>query len=131
VATGAATAGGHGVAAFLRSHPDVARRAWVVELDALGAGELVLCPARRRLPQRVTPGAVVRAVAGAAIDTGDPIDVRRVRRPHSDARTALWLGAAAITLTGGLRPTDGSEGPDPANAERAARIVVHLARTGI
>lgn len=130
VGTAAATADGLGMRAFLRAHPNVARVAWVVELDALGDGEIVVSPVRRRFPQASTPPALLRAIAGAAIDTGDPIDVRRVRRLHSDARAAFLKGSPSAAITGGVRlPLGVESAPDPANAERAARIVDHLART--
>lgn len=137
VATGAATSGNWGVAAFLRSHPDVARLAWLVELDSLGTAEIVARPARQRLPRATTPQALVRAVAGAAIDTGDPIDIRRVRRPHSDADAAFARRTPALTLTAGLGPVPGvpvdeflsADRFDVANVERAARILDRLART--
>lgn len=137
VGTGAATSGNWGVAAFLRAHPEVARVAWVLELDSLGTAEIVVCPARQRLPRASTPPVLVRAVAGAAIDTGDPIDIRRVRRPHSDADAAFARRTPALALTAGLGPVPGlpqdeylsSEGFDVANVERAARIIDRLART--
>jgi len=128
VATGAGTAGSRGMSAYLRAHRDVARTAWVIEIDALGAAALVLVPGRRRFPRAVTPPAVVRAVAGAAIDSGDLIDVRRVPRPHSDANRATAKRVAAVTITGGTN-TLGPEEPDAANTERAARIIDRLART--
>jgi hypothetical protein len=121
--------GGAGMSAFLATHRGTAKRAWIVELDALGDGELVLSPARRRVPSSSTPAACVRAVAGAAIDSGDVIDVRRRRRPHSDAAVAFRRGTAALTITAGLRASAASEHGEGANAERAARIVARLART--
>lgn len=137
VGTGAATSGNWGITAFLRAHPDVARVAWLLELDSLGTAEIVACPARQRVPRVTTPQALVRAVAGAAIDTGDPIDIRRVRRPHSDADIAFARRVPALALTAGLGPVPGlpqdeygsSEGFDVANVERATRIVDRLART--
>jgi hypothetical protein len=56
------------------------------------------------------------------------MSVRRLRRPHSDARAALRMRTPAITLTAGLRPPDLEAAPDVANAERAARVVDGLAR---
>lgn len=129
VATGAATVGGHGMGAFLRTHPELARRAWVVEIDALGAGEIVASVPRPRPLGRRTPRELVRAVATAARLAEDPMPVRRVHRPHSDARVALAYGTPGVTLTGGLRPPEDRDEPDPANAERAARVVDRLART--
>ncbi len=130
VGTAAATSDGLGMRAFLRAHTETARMAWVVELDALGDGEIVVSRVRRRFPQASTPSALLRAIAGAAIDTGDPIDVRHVRRLHSDARAAFLKGCPAAAITGGVRlPLGVESAPDPANAERAARIIDHLART--
>lgn len=129
VATGAATVGGAGMRRFLRTHRDLARSAWVIELDALGASELVLTAGRRRFPRAATPPPVLRAVVGAAIDTGDLIDVRRVIRPHSDADAATASGVAALTLTGGPNTLGAPDAPDAANTERAARIVDQVART--
>ncbi len=127
-ATGGGTSGSYGFAAILRRHPQL-RKSWVVEIDALGAGEVVATPFAPRLLHSGTPEHLVHAVALAARETGDPLQVRRVRRPHSDARAALRLRTAAIALTAGLRPPAApSHGPDPANAERAARIVDRLAR---
>ena len=128
VGSGAGTSGGQGVQALLRSHPEL-RRAWVVEIDALGAGEVVAAPSPARFPRPGTPQPLVRAVVAAARETGDPLSVRRVRRQHSDARAALRLRTGAITITAGLRPPSGDPGPDPANAERAARIVHRLGRS--
>ena len=128
VATGAGTSGSYGFTSFLRGRPDL-RRAWVVEIDALGAGEVVASPFTSRFPHPGTPTLLVRALESAARDTGDPLSVRRVRRPHSDARAALRLRVPAIALTGGLRPPAGESGPDAANAERAARVVDRLARS--
>lgn len=127
VATGAGTSGGHGAAALLRAHPEL-RSAWIIEIDALGSGEVVIAPLPSRFPRPGTPSALVRTLVAAARETGDPIAVRRVRRPHSDARVALRLRTAAITLTAGLRPPAGDPGPDSANAERAARVVDQAVR---
>jgi hypothetical protein len=127
VATGAGTSGGHGLSSFLRRHPDL-RQAWVVEIDALGAGEVVASPLPPRFPRPGTPSTLVRAIVAAARESGDPLSVRSVRRPHSDARAALRMRTAAIALTAGLRPAAGEVGPDAANAERAARVVDQLAR---
>lgn len=127
VATGAGTSGGHGLSAFLRRRPAL-RQAWVVEIDALGAGEVVASPFPPRFPRPGTPSMLIRAIVEAARETGDPLSVRRVRRPHSDARAALRMRTGAIALTAGLRPPAGEQGPDPANAERAARVVDRLAR---
>lgn len=128
VGSGAGTSGGQGLRALLRSHPEL-RTAWVVEIDALGAGEVVAAPSPARFPRPGTPQALVRAVVAAARETGDPLSVRRVRRQHSDSRAALRLRTGAITLTAGLRPPAGDPGPDPANAERAGRVVHRLARS--
>jgi hypothetical protein len=69
------------------------------------------------------------AIAAAAKTSGDPLNVRRVRRPHSDARAALRLRTPAIALTGGLRPPAAdTHGPDTANAERVARVIDRLVR---
>lgn len=125
VATGAATSGGAGITAFLRQHPGL-HRAWIVEVDALGSGEVVASPIPSRFPAPGTPSQLVRGIASAAQATGDPIEVRRVRRPHSDARTALRQRALAITLTAGIRHP-AREGPDAANAARVARVVYALA----
>lgn len=127
VATGAGTSGGHGLTAFLRRYAD-ARRAWVVEIDALGAGEVVASPFAANFPRPGTPPPLVRAVVTAARMTGDPLNVRRVRRAHSDARAALRMRTAAIALTGGLHPPAEQNVPDAGNVERAARIVDGLAR---
>jgi hypothetical protein len=81
VATGAGTAGGCGVASFLHVHREL-RRAWIVEIDALGSGEVVASPVPPRFPHGGTPSALVRALVSAARASGDPLDVRRVRRPH-------------------------------------------------
>jgi hypothetical protein len=128
VASGAGTSGGHGMASFLREHTDN-QGAWVVEIDALGSGEVVASPFPARFPRPGTPAALVRAVVAAAHETGDPLRVLRVRRAHSDATSALRLRTAAITLTAGLKPPADRRGPDPANAERAARVVDRLARS--
>jgi len=127
VASGAGTAGGCGISAFLRTHKDL-RRAWVVEIDALGSGEVVASPVPPRFPHPGTPGVLVRALVAAAQSSGDPLNVRRVRRPHSDARAALRQRTAAMTLTAGLLHPAREPGPDPANAARAARVVLELAR---
>jgi hypothetical protein len=127
LATGAGTAGGFGIAAFLRAHSDL-RRAWVIEIDALGSGEMVGSPVPPRFPHPGTPSVLVRALVGAAQSSGDPLSVRRVRRPHSDARAALRHRTPAITLTAGILHPAREPGPDPANAARAARVVLELAR---
>jgi hypothetical protein len=127
VATGAGTSGGHGLTAFLRRYPE-ARRGWLVEIDALGAGEVVASPFAANFPRPGTPPPLVRAVVTAARMTGDPLNVRRVRRAHSDARAALRMRTAAIALTGGLHPPSEQSVPDAGNVERAARIVDGLAR---
>lgn len=129
VATGSGTAGSGGLRALFRMHRDIAKLAWVIEVDALGSAELVVTPGRRRFPRMTTPPAVLRAIAGAAIDSGDLIDIRRVPRPHSDANAATGLGVPALTLTGGQNALGPAPNPDAANAERAARIVDRLART--
>jgi hypothetical protein len=127
VATGAGTTGAYGLDAFLRSRPDL-RDAWLVEIDALGTAEMVAAPCAARFPRPGTPTPLVRAVVAAAREAGDPLAVRRVRRSHSDARAALRRRVPAIALTAGLHPPAGGPGPDPANAERAARIVDAFAR---
>jgi hypothetical protein len=129
VGSGACISGGHGMTAFLVRHPD-ARDAWVVEIDALGAGEVVASPFPARFPRPGTPSQLVRAVVAASRATGDPINVRRIAHAHSDARAALRSRTSAITLTAGLRPPAAEPAPDVANAERAARIVDGLARLG-
>jgi hypothetical protein len=127
-ATGAGTSGSYGLTALLRRRREL-REAWVVEIDALGSGEVVASPFAPRFPHPGTPQQLVRAVATAAKESGDPLTVRRLRRPHSDARAALRMRTPAIALTGGLRqPAAESHGPDPANAERAARVIDRLVR---
>jgi hypothetical protein len=126
-ATGGGTSGSYGLVAILKRHRQL-RKAWVIELDSLGAGEVVASPFAARFLHAGTSEELKRAVAAAARESGDPLTVRRVRRPHSDARAALRLGTVAIALTGGVRPPAAADhGPDPANAERAARIVDRLA----
>jgi hypothetical protein len=127
VATAGGTSGSYGLKSFLRQHREL-RKAWIVEIDALGTGEVVASPFPARFPYPGTPPQLVRAVVAAARYTGDPLTVRRIRRPHSDARAGLRARAPAIALTGGLRPPAAGEGPDAANAERAARVVDSLAR---
>jgi hypothetical protein len=129
VAAGAGTPGSFGVSAFLRSRSET-KGAWVVDIDALGTGEMIASPIAARFPFPGTPQVLSRALAGAARESGDPLSIRRVRRPHSGARAALRLRRPAIDLTGGLRPPAGARGPDLANAERAARIIERLARLG-
>lgn len=128
VGTGAGTSGSYGLTTFLRRRPEL-RDGWVIEIDALGSGEVVAAPFSARFPSPGTPAPLIRAVVAAARRSGDPLTVRRVRRPHSDARAALRKRTGAIVLTGGLRPPAGGHGPDPANAERAARVVDGLARS--
>jgi hypothetical protein len=128
VGSGAGTSGGQGLTAFLRANTE-ARQAWVVEIDALGAGEVVASPSPARFPRPGTPPPLIRAVVAAARQTGDPLTVRRVRRPHSDARAALRLRTSAIALTGGLHPPAAQSVPDAGNVERAARVVDTLARS--
>jgi hypothetical protein len=127
VATAAGTAGSYGLRRFLKSRPQL-RNAWVVEIDALGAGELVASPLAPRFPHPGTPPTLSRAIEAASRESGDPISVRRVRRAHSDARAALRRRIAAITLTAGIGHPEPSAGPDTANAERAARVVEGIAR---
>jgi hypothetical protein len=127
VASGAGTAGGCGIASFLRAHRDL-RQAWVIEVDALGSGEVVGSPVAPRFPHPGTPSTLVRALVAAAQSSGDPLSVRRVRRPHSDARAALRYRTPAITLTAGILHPAREPGPDAANAARAARVVLELAR---
>jgi hypothetical protein len=90
---------------------------------------MVASPFSAHLSHPATPAKLVAAIAAAAKASGDPLSVRRVRRPHSDARAALRQKTAAIALTAGLRPpaANGS-GPDVANAERAARVIDRLVR---
>jgi hypothetical protein len=126
VATGAATSGGWGMTTFLRDHADV-RSGWVIDIDALGSGEVVAAPMPSRFPHPGTPSSLMRAIVAAARATGDPMAVRRVRRPHSDARTALRSRVAAITLTAGILHPARERGPDAANAARAARVAHELA----
>jgi hypothetical protein len=128
VATAGATAGSFGLRTFLRRHRAV-RDAWLVDLDALGTAELIASPTPPRFPFPGTPPALVRAVVAAARGTGDPLTVRRVRRRHSDARAALRKRVSSITLTAGLSQPAGDDGPDPANAQRAALIVDALVRS--
>jgi hypothetical protein len=128
VATGAGTPGSFGVTSFLRRHRDI-RDAWVVDIDALGSGEVVASPIHARLPHPGTPAILSRTIAAAARASGDPLAIRRVRLSHSDARAALRKRRPAIALTGGLHPPAGGSGPDPANAERIARVVDRLARS--
>jgi peptidase M28-like protein len=127
VASGAGTSGSYGVTAFLRRRPEL-RRAWVIEIDALGSGEVVASPFAARFPRPGTPAQLVRAVMSAAQENGDPMSVRRQRRAHSDARAALRLRVPAIAITAGLHAPAGGRGPDSANAERAARLIERVAR---
>lgn len=128
VATTAGTAGGYGLIGFFKMHPAL-KKAWVVEIDALGSGEVVASPFSARFPHPGTPSALTKALVGAAREAGDPLAVRRTQMRHSDARVALRRRVGAISLTAGLVQPAGvvPEGPDPANAERAARVVAGLA----
>lgn len=126
VATGAGTVGGLGVRAFLRAHPDL-NESWIVEIDALGSGEVVASPTPALFPNPGTPPALVRSMLAASRSSGDPLSVRRIRRPHSDARAALRQRVAAITLTAGVLHPALQRGPDQANAARAARMTHELA----
>ena len=131
VATASATAGSFGLRTFLRNHQGL-RNAWLIDLDALGTAELVVAPHRPRFPFPGTPPALVRAVVAAARGSGDPLAVRRVGRPHSDARAALRKRVSAISLTAGLlQPAGDDPGPDQANAQRAALIVDALVRSDV
>ena len=127
VGSGAGTSGGHGVIALLRRYPQL-RKGWLIEIDALGAGEVVASPFPARFPGPGTPSPLIRALVGASRETGDLLNVRSIRRSHSDARAALRLRTSAITLTGGVRHPAGERVPDAANAERAARVVDRLVR---
>ncbi|HVE90887.1 MAG TPA: hypothetical protein VNE62_01100 [Actinomycetota bacterium] len=124
LATGAATSGSAGMSDFLVRHRDLARTAWVLELDGIGSGELVAVPASTRFPRRRAHPAFVRALAGAAMDCGDPLDLETRGRTHGDARTALAAGLPAATLTS--RPGDAR---DTDAVQRAARIAHVLSRT--
>jgi hypothetical protein len=126
VATGAGTAGGLGMRSFVREHPEL-RPAWIVEIDALGSGEVVASPIPPLFPNPGTPAALVRSIVAAAHASGDSLSVRRIRRPHSDARAALRQRVGAITLTAGILHPARQRGPDPANAARAARMTHELA----
>jgi hypothetical protein len=130
VATAAGTTGNHGIDAFLRVRPEL-RDAWVIDIDALGTGEMVAAPSAPRFPRPGTPTPLVRSIVAAAREAGDPLAVRRIPRPHSDARAALRRRIGAIALTAGMRPPAGTTGPDAANAERAARIIDALARSPV
>src|SRR5439155_16484424 len=72
VASGAGTAGGCGISSFLRTRRDL-RHAWVVEVDALGSGEVVASPVPPRFPHPGTPSVLVRALVAAAQSSGDPL----------------------------------------------------------
>jgi hypothetical protein len=126
VATGAATVGGFGVSSFIKEHAGL-RTSWIVEIDALGSGEVIASPTPPLLPNPGTPAALVRSIVAAAHASGDPLSVRRIRRPHSDARVALRHRVGAITLTAGILHPARQRGPDPANAARAARMIHELA----
>jgi len=127
-ATGAGTSGSYGLTALLRRRREL-RKAWVIEVDALGSGEVVASPTSARISHPGTPEQLIQAIAAAAKESGDPLNVRRVRRPHSDARAALRMRTGAIALTAGLRPPAAEGyGPDQANAERAARVIDRLVR---
>jgi hypothetical protein len=129
-ATGAGTSGSFGLIGLLRRRREL-RHAWIIDVDALGSGEVIASPFSARLTHPATPEDLVDAVVAAAKSSGDPLHVRRVRRPHSDARAALRLRTPAISLTAGLRhPAAEGEGPDTANAERAARVIDRLVRVG-
>lgn len=130
VGTAGGTSGSYGAISFLRRHRDL-RDAWVIELDALGSGEIVASPVPTRFPYPGTPNVLVRGLLAAAGEINDPLTTRRVRRTHSDARAATRRRVAAISLTAGLSPPATGRGPDPANAERAARIVDSLVRLDV
>ena len=104
------------------------RDAWLIEIDALGTGEVVASPCAAAVPLPGTPHA-------AGPRRSSPLRARPATRsrsgacggPHSDARAALRharSGDHAHRRVCARRPVE--PGPDPANAERAARIVDSL-----
>jgi hypothetical protein len=123
VAAGASSTGEHGFKHFLRRHDDVARRAWVVCLGPHVPGELTLVQGTRGLIHRRALQAVVRAFAGAAVDTGDLVDVTSTATGTTAQAVALARRLPAVTLAGG--------GADRETIVRVARIIHRVARTSL
>lgn len=119
VAVGAGTAHGGGLSHFLDTHPDVARAAWLVSLTSIRTDDPVAFGHRTWLPPHRTHPATIRAVSGAALEVGHPVDTATKSRPDPIAMLATTRNISAISLACG--------GQD--SVEASAAVVDSLART--
>ena len=136
VATGAGETGMWGMQAFLRKHSDELDRAWIINLDNVGAGAIryttregMLLPHRTGKALGELAGKVA-ATPGLAV-TGGPFHAGA-----TDSEPALLRGLEAITvigLDGGLPrnwqwPSDTFENIDPDSVDMAYRFVEAMVR---
>ncbi|HVL81163.1 MAG TPA: hypothetical protein VM840_06180 [Actinomycetota bacterium] len=96
VAAGGGTVGASGLLAYLGADLDLARTGWVVTLSRVPKVDAV--PERSYLPPRTTHAPAVRALAQAAIESGEAIDIAPPGPGSQEARAALARGLPAITF---------------------------------
>lgn len=118
VAVGAGTSFGGGLSQFINSNPGAKSNSWVISIVDTGGEALVAAGHRGFLPPHTTHPAAIRALSGAALEVGHPVDTEQAVGRDPVAQFALSRGLPAITLTCSVETTG-----------QAAAIIDSLART--
>lgn len=136
VATGCEEAGLVGMQDFLHRHSDDVRRAWIINIDNVGAGEVSYTTAEGMLLRHRTSKELREVAEKAAAVPGVAVQGRPFRTMSTDAEPALLRGHEAITvisLQDGVPVnwhwhTDVIENIDPDSVDTAYRFIEAMVR---
>jgi Zn-dependent M28 family amino/carboxypeptidase len=137
VATGSKEAGLHGARAFLRHYPFPRESTYIINLDTVGRGQLGIIVWEGKLFARQADPQLVKLAGDSESDDitidADPLVYRTT---NTDAQVPLVRGFRAMSIVSleagrpAFRhwPTDTLENIHPELLERAARLVIGIAR---
>lgn len=137
VATGAEEVGTAGMMAFLRSHGEEVRDAFIVNLDNLGAGHLYYIDCEGMLLGHPSDPALLWLADKVVEKKGLPLERRGYRLLSTDGTPALARGYRAMSVMAfddeGMLPnwhweTDTADNVDMSNIENARAFLWNLAK---
>lgn len=137
VGLGASGLGHAGMKAFLAQHRKQIRGAFVINIDAVGAGELTMFTREGIINSRRADRRMVRSLARTAADLHIGLAQAEHEWGSTDATPSMRAHVRSITITGvdpsGMKalsgtPTDVIERVNPAQAAQVATLVTEMIR---
>lgn len=137
VGLGASGLGHAGMKAFLAQHRKQIRGAFVINIDAVGAGELTMFTREGIINSRRADRRMVRSLARTAADLHIGLAQAEHEWGSTDATPSMRAHVRSITITGvdpsGMKalsgtPTDVIERVNPAQAAQVAALVTEMIR---